>query len=192
MRNPCEASESLKSFFLSRQYPPFRSYSEICSLAAWWILLTDAAPEFALPYAERHAWKSSAHLLVMATCIESDSSRSRSFARRCSTFGDCSSIRAESTAFGGRRRATTGDFGRLTFELTGARRQDALARLVKMYLVPPTGPRWPAVARPVERGVRQHPATADGVVRLEEGTLLLMAGPLCFQLRAGEPCGPRL
>ena len=42
----------------------------------------------------------------------------------------------------------------LTFELTGPRRQDALARLAKMYPVPPTGPRWPAVAGPVERGVR--------------------------------------
>jgi hypothetical protein len=44
----------------------------------------------------------------------------------------------------------------LTFELTGALRQDALARLARMYRVPPTGPRWPAVARPVERGVRPH------------------------------------
>ena len=65
----------------------------------------------------------------------------------------------------------------LTFELTGARRRDALARLAKMYSVPPTGPRWPAVARPVERGVRQHPATVDGVVRLEEGTLVPVARP---------------
>ena len=47
-----------------------------------------------------------------------------------------------------------GNLRRLTFELTGARRQDALARLAKMYRVPPTGPRWPAVARPVARGVR--------------------------------------
>jgi len=42
----------------------------------------------------------------------------------------------------------------LTFEVTGARRQDALARLAKMYRVPPSGPRWPAVARPVDQGVR--------------------------------------
>ena len=46
--------------------------------------------------------------------------------------------------------------GRLTFEVTDARRQDALARLAKMYSVPPTGPRWPAVARPVDRVVRRQ------------------------------------
>ena len=44
----------------------------------------------------------------------------------------------------------------LTFELTGARRQDALARTERMYRVPQSGPRGPAVARPVERGVRQR------------------------------------
>jgi hypothetical protein len=42
----------------------------------------------------------------------------------------------------------------LTFELTGPRRQDALARAEKMYRVHQLGPRWPAVAGPVERGVR--------------------------------------
>jgi hypothetical protein len=41
-------------------------------------------------------------------------------------------------------------------ELTGARRRDALARLQTMYRVPAAGPRWPAVARPVERVVRLH------------------------------------
>ena len=51
-----------------------------------------------------------------------------------------------------------GRLRRLTFELTGLRRQDALARTVKMYRVPPAGPRWPAVAGPVERVVRRHPA----------------------------------
>ena len=50
----------------------------------------------------------------------------------------------------------------LTFEVTGARRQDALARLAKMYSVPPTGPRWPAVARPVDRGARRHLRTGTG------------------------------
>jgi hypothetical protein len=44
----------------------------------------------------------------------------------------------------------------LTFELTGRQRQDARARAVKMHRVPQTGPWWPAVAAPVERGVR-HP-----------------------------------
>ena len=46
----------------------------------------------------------------------------------------------------------------LTFELTGPRRQDALARAEKMYRVLQLGPRWPAVAGPVERGVRRHSA----------------------------------
>ncbi len=42
----------------------------------------------------------------------------------------------------------------LTFELSGRQRQDARARLAKMYRVPPTGPWWPAVGAPLERGVR--------------------------------------
>jgi hypothetical protein len=49
----------------------------------------------------------------------------------------------------------------ITFELTGHRRQDALARAEKMYRVPQPGPRWPAVAGPVERGVRPHIAHAQ-------------------------------
>ena len=36
----------------------------------------------------------------------------------------------------------------LTFELSGPLRQDGLARVAKMYCVPPTGPRRPAVAGP--------------------------------------------
>ncbi len=44
----------------------------------------------------------------------------------------------------------------LTFELRGRRRQDARARLAKMYRVPPAGPWWPAVGAPLERGVRPH------------------------------------
>ena len=54
---------------------------------------------------------------------------------------------------------------RLTFELTGPQRQDALARLAKMYRVPPTGPRWPAVAGPVERGVRRQLASPSAETR---------------------------
>jgi hypothetical protein len=49
----------------------------------------------------------------------------------------------------------------LTFEVTGVRRQDALARLAKMHRVPPTGPRWLAVARPVDQGVRPHSVIAE-------------------------------
>jgi len=41
-------------------------------------------------------------------------------------------------------------------ELTGPLRQDSLARAEKMYRVPQTGPRWPAVAGPVERRVRRR------------------------------------
>ena len=41
-------------------------------------------------------------------------------------------------------------------EVTGALRQDGLARLAKMYRVPPTGPSWPAVASPVDRLVRRR------------------------------------
>ena len=42
----------------------------------------------------------------------------------------------------------------LTFELRGPQRQDALARTEKMYRLPQAGPRWPAVAGPLERVVR--------------------------------------
>ena len=44
----------------------------------------------------------------------------------------------------------------LTFELSGRQRQDASARAVKMYRVPPAGRWWPAVGAPLERSVRQH------------------------------------
>ena len=45
---------------------------------------------------------------------------------------------------------------RLTFELSGRRRQDARARPVKMYRVPPAGRWWSAVGAPLERGVRHQ------------------------------------
>jgi len=48
----------------------------------------------------------------------------------------------------------------LTFELSGRRRQDARARLAKMYRVPPDRAWWPAVGAPLERGVRPHSVTA--------------------------------
>ena len=45
----------------------------------------------------------------------------------------------------------------ITFELTGPRRQGALARAEKMYRVPQAGPRCPAGEGPVvERGVMPH------------------------------------
>ena len=47
-----------------------------------------------------------------------------------------------------------GHFCCLTFELRGRQRRDAQARLAKMYCVPLTGPAWPAVGAPLERGVR--------------------------------------
>ena len=49
----------------------------------------------------------------------------------------------------------------LTFELTGRQRDDASARLAKMYRVPPAGRWWHAVGAPVERGVRRHRARRD-------------------------------
>ena len=45
----------------------------------------------------------------------------------------------------------------LTLELTGPLRQAILARAEKMYRVPQPGPRWPAVAGPVERIRRDFP-----------------------------------
>jgi antitoxin FitA len=48
----------------------------------------------------------------------------------------------------------TAFLGCLTFELSGRQRQDARARAEKMYRVPQTGPWWPAVGAPLERGVR--------------------------------------
>ncbi len=44
----------------------------------------------------------------------------------------------------------------LTFELTGPRWQDAKPGLAKRYRIPPARAWWPAVAAPVERGVRPH------------------------------------
>ena len=55
---------------------------------------------------------------------------------------------------------------RLTFEVTGRRRQDALARTGKMYRVPRAGPRWPAVGAPVDRRVRPGPRWACEVTDL--------------------------
>jgi hypothetical protein len=60
--------------------------------------------------------------------------------------------------------ATRGEIGaigidglrRLTFELSGRRRQDARPGPVKMYGVPPARAWWPAVGAPLERGVRQQ------------------------------------
>ena len=43
-----------------------------------------------------------------------------------------------------------------TFEVTGPLRQDGLARLTKMYCVPPTGPSWPAVAVRLTEGLCVH------------------------------------
>lgn len=45
---------------------------------------------------------------------------------------------------------------RLTFELSGRRRQATRPGPVKMYTVPPARAWWPAVGAPLERGVRPH------------------------------------
>ena len=63
---------------------------------------------------------------------------------------------------------------RLTFELSGRQRQDARARLAKMYSVPPTGPWWPAVGAPLERGVRPQFAFS---LSTTSGPLVVLASP---------------
>jgi hypothetical protein len=52
---------------------------------------------------------------------------------------------------------------RLTFELSGRRRQDARPGLAKMYRVPPDRAWWPAVGAPLERGVRRHFVTGPAL-----------------------------
>ena len=42
-----------------------------------------------------------------------------------------------------------------TLELSGRQRQDSRPGLAKTYRVPQTGPWWPAVGAPLERGVRR-------------------------------------
>ena len=63
-------------------------------------------------------------------------------------------------AFGvqGSARASRREFAlcRLTFELSGRRRQDARPGLAKMYCVPPDRAWWRAVGAPLERGVRHR------------------------------------
>jgi hypothetical protein len=61
----------------------------------------------------------------------------------------------------------------LTFELTGPLRRDGLARAGKMYRVPQTGPRQPAVGGPVvQRGVRRRRGRAGSL------TLILVLEPV--------------
>ena len=57
---------------------------------------------------------------------------------------------------------------RLTFELSGRQRQDASARTVKMYRVPPDRAWWPAVGAPLERVVRRRFAGRATFVRHEK------------------------
>ena len=67
----------------------------------------------------------------------------------------------------------------LTFELRGRQRWDARARLAKMYRVPLTGPAWPAVGAPFERGVRPQ---CDEAEHAELRTLIPL-GQLLQSLR---------
>ena len=72
-----------------------------------------------------------------------------------------SSVFIQAGGYGGRHAPAMHpncDVSRLgpTFELRRDQRQDARARLAKMYRVPPTGPWWPAVGPRLERGVRPH------------------------------------
>ena len=66
---------------------------------------------------------------------------------------------------------------RLTFELSGRRRQDAKPGPVKMYRVPPARAWWPAVGAPLERGVRQHWMHGDG-------RAVFLGRRFCFQQSA--------
>ena len=59
---------------------------------------------------------------------------------------------------------------RLTFELSGRRRQDARPGLAKMYCVPPDRAWWPAVGAPLERGVRPHRAAHARLCLRRDGT----------------------
>ena len=75
----------------------------------------------------------------------------------------------------GHRGRVDGGLCRLTFELSGRRRQDARPGLVKMYRVPPDRAWWPAVGAPLERGVRRHAATNSaelGLPNLNRGVEL--------------------
>jgi hypothetical protein len=61
----------------------------------------------------------------------------------------------------------------LTFELTGPMRRDGLARAGKMYRVPQTGPRRPAVVGPVvQRGVRRRRSVVLNTAHTESGSLI--------------------
>ena len=77
----------------------------------------------------------------------------------------------------GRWCATGSKRVRLTFELSGRRRQDARPGPVKMYGVPPARAWWPAVGAPLERGVRQHWRHGDDLS-------VFACRPFCFPLRA--------
>ena len=58
----------------------------------------------------------------------------------------------------------------LTFELSGRQRQDARARVAKMYCVPLAGPWWHAVGAPLEQVVR--PCTVLPLGRPTETTFM--------------------
>ena len=59
---------------------------------------------------------------------------------------------------------------RLTFELSGRRRQGARPGLATMYRVPPDRAWRPAVGAPLERGVRRSPNDEGAVLASEETT----------------------
>ena len=92
-------------------------------------------------------------------------------------------------------RATEPVLPGLTLEVTGRRRQDASARTVKMYRVPPAGRWWPAVGAPVDRGVRQrrdhvpsalHAAVQIGVMDWPASLTATRSAPTAL---AGLMCG---
>ena len=98
--------------------------------------------------------------------------RAAMWARRCNEFSRCGPKGRVHASVSGARASSATTAGRsheipmnlysecLTFELSGRRRQDARARAEKMYTVPRTGPWWPAVGAPLERGVRRQSCRA--------------------------------
>ena len=81
----------------------------------------------------------------------------------CARFFRCGLSEAQCLVFGNVWKSmATGPsertLWRLTFEVSGRRRQDAKPELAKMYRVPPAWAWWPAGGAPLDRGVRPHSA----------------------------------
>ena len=80
---------------------------------------------------------------------------------------------------------------RLTFELSGRRRQDARPGLAKMYRVPPDRAWWPAVGAPLERGVRPHSHATQRPCASSTSLGALRPHVFANLLRSTGKCQPR-